>query len=421
MKYLINSFLFLIFFSNSLVAQVPPRDTAWGSWPHQAWYDGLLRAPVVEGLSQEIIILPNRQPFCYDKQIKVKMQAAGRVAEQCLYLNTTEGHVGYCLPSVTGGNICDIKPETKEFVFFIIGMKGNVYKYNNTEKNGTIHHWVSTGNSQTYQYQMAAGSGDSAVLHKKSETRMYCNDKIKAKAYKFDGSNMVWWLFGKNFPEKLLWKKYMGNFGVGYLQTDAGLYMILEMEDGTGNNYKITSAETVNTCFDPTAFQVMEDEMYRKRREALDKEQQKIERDEAAAQRSNECVSEKMEQISYRKELLRKQNQNLEQSQVGNAYQDVSTQNAMQGMMDPGIMIRQSIFDTKINICKTQKRMDETTNTSSKAKYQEKLSCLQQQLGSMQATSAQMDALDIQYADNPGMRQMEKSKLMMRNMPRGCN
>jgi hypothetical protein len=291
----------------------------------------------------------------------------------------------------------------------------------NTIKKNIIQHWVSTGNSQTYLYQGPAGSGDSSVLHKKSETRMYCNDKIKAKAYKFDGSSMVWWLFGKEFPEKLLWKKYMGNFGVGYLATDKGLYMIMEMEDGRGNTYKITSAEKVNTCFDPTPFQVMEDEFYTKRRAELDREQQKIERDEAAAQRSNECVSEKMEQINFRKQTLQKQNENLEQSRIGNAYQDVSTQNAMVGMMDPGMMIKQSIYDTKISICKTQKTIDETRSDNTRQRATEKLSCLQQQLGTLQATSSQMDALDVQYADNPGMKYAEKSKLMMRNMPRGCN
>jgi hypothetical protein len=424
MKHLICSFLSFILIVNCLVAQDPPRrDTIWGDWPNQPYYNDILQAPVVTGETQEIIILPNRQVFCYDKQIQVKMQVGSSAVEQCLYLNTTEGHVGYCPPYRSGsGNVCDINPNDKDFSFFIIGMKGNIYKYNNTEKNGNIQHWVSTGNSQTYLYRGPAGSGgDSAVLHKKSETRMYCNNKIKGKAYKFDGSSTVWYLFGQDYPEKLIWKKYMGNFGIGYLSTNHGLYMLMEMEDGRGNSYKVTSAEKVNTCFDPQPFHMMEDELYTKRRAELDREQIKIDQDEAAAQRSGECVSEQMAAIGFRREQLQKQSENLEQSRIGNMYQDKPTQNAMIGMMDQTSVVQQSILSTKVSICKTQKAMDETTSASSRAHYQERLSCLQESVTSLQTLLSQMQALDVQYADNPGMRMAEKSRLYMRNLPRGCN
>lgn len=420
-KYLL---FFTLFVYTQTMAQPPGHtDTIWGGFANQHYYDGILQAPVVTGGTTAVTIVPNRAEFCFDKKIKIKSTVRGRLVEQCLYLDTKKGLTAYLMPErVAGGDMCDIKPDDEKFIFSIIGLKGNVYTYKNQRKKDVMLHWVTTGNSQTYLYQSPTPAGAETVeLHKKIERRDYCNGKIKATCYKADGAAAPeLFLFGKTYPAniKVSSNKYIGNFGIGYQNTDRGLFIIMEM-NASSYDCKITDIEDVNICFDPTPFQIMEDEYVSKQTEALTKEREKISRDEAKAQSAEYCVSEKMAVINFRKENLRKQEENLGQSQRGNTYQNQTTQKAMIGMMDPLISVQGSILETKVSICNTNENMSRRPGDSQS--YQEKISCLNSQLTRLISAEAEMKAKDIQYASSPGQAFAEKSKILLRAMSGGCN
>jgi len=89
MKYfglIIAKFLLIV---NFVIAQDPPRrDTAWGDWPDQPYYNGVLSAPVVVGESVAEIISPAGQKLCFDKKVRIKSMISSGAVEQCMYINT---------------------------------------------------------------------------------------------------------------------------------------------------------------------------------------------------------------------------------------------------------------------------------------------------------------------------------------------
>jgi len=102
------------------------RDTV----PFGQWKEEITRVPVLTGGSQPIIIVPNRQQYCFDKQLYLKMQVGRMDAEQSIYLDTHNGLTGI-LPPSRGGAVLDIMPEIEHFNFTVMSMKGNVYIYKN--------------------------------------------------------------------------------------------------------------------------------------------------------------------------------------------------------------------------------------------------------------------------------------------------
>lgn len=406
-----------MFIFNSAFSQDPPRDTAWGSWPHQEYYDGILDAPVVSGGTTAVAITPTGQKLCFDKRLTIKTLTGSGPVEQCMYLNTKEGYVGI-LPPERGGPMCDIKTDDPKFTLFVLGLKGNAYTFRNTKKNEGIEHWVSTGNTQTHQYSMLGGG---ATLHKKTERRGYCGDKIKTWAYKHDNpSSPVFFLFGKTFPDEIAVSstKFIGSFGVGYQFTDKGLFIIMEMESGS-YGCKITDLEEVNICFDPAPFKIAEDEFYNNMQTSLQREREKIARDEASAS-GGDCSSEKMAVVNFRKEQVRLQEERMYTAQQGNIYQDFASQQAMAQMMDHVAMAKQYILENEVKICLAQKRLERTSSQSSRERYQQRISCLNRQIAEMRSLQGQLEALDVQYASEPGRAFAEKSKKFMQGMPSGC-
>lgn len=432
MKYFGLLIIQFLLIGNFVIAQDPPhRDTAWGDWPDQPYYNGILSAPVVIGETVAETITPTGQKLCFDKKVRIKSMISSGPVEQCMYINTVKGYIGI-IPPQRGGSgpeLCDIKTDDPKFLFYVLGLKGNVYTFKNAEKNGTIEHWVTTGNTQAHQANLTGPPGNYTV-HKKSERRGYCGDKIKTWAYKYDNprlndsvgqaSSPVYFLFGKTFPEEInvSSNKYIGNFGVGYQFTDKGLYIIMEMESGS-YGCKITELEEVSVCFDPVPFKIAEDDFFLKASAGIQKERDKIARDEARV--GDDCVSQKMAVIEFRKEQVRLQEARLYTSQQGNIYQDPVAQQAMAQMMDHAAMTKQMILDNEVKICQAERRLSQTSNQSSRDRYQQRISCLGSQNSQLRSLEAQLKALDIQYASEPGKAFAEKSKKFMQGLPRTCD
>ncbi|MEI2738542.1 MAG: hypothetical protein V9F01_07140 [Chitinophagaceae bacterium] len=417
-----NFFLLMIFSAaviKTALAQDTPRDTVWGDWPQQEYYNSILDAPVVTGEATAVTITPTGQKLCFDKRVKIKSILSSGPVEQCMYINTRDGYIGLLPPSRTGGDLCDIKTEDERFNFLVIGLKGNAYTFKNTRKNGRIEHFVSTGNTQAHQLTMPSNSLQ--TIHKKTERRDYCGDKIKTWAYKHDNpTSPVYFIFGKQFPDEIniSTSKYIGYSGVGYQFTDKGLFIIMEMESSSFT-CKITELEEASICFDPAPFRIAEDEFYTQAFLSLQQERDKIAADEARAN-SGDCVSQKMAVINFRKEQLRMQGVRLTTSQQGNVYQDLATQQAMGQMLDHAAITKQMMLENEVKICQAERRVEQTSSETSRQRYQQRISCLRSQNGQLQNLEVQLKALDVQYASEPGKAFAEKSKLFMQQMPRAC-
>jgi len=366
--------------------------------------------PVLTGGSQPITIVPNRQQYCFDKQLYLKMKVGRLDAEQSIYLDTHNGLTGILPPSSHGGAVMEIMPEIENFNFTVMSMKGNVYMYKNQKGKNGIEHWVLTGNTQNFLYQSptATSPGSGAGLARKSERRGYCDNKISAIAYRYDGSPNTFYIYGDRFPERLHPLKYLGSFGVGYMYCQEGLYLVMEMNFGT-NYVRIGTMENVHNCFNPAPFQPQEDAFQARQQAQLQEERAATDRKQQEV--TGECTGEKQAIVDFKRAMNQKHEELLRKSQHGNLYQDSVAQRAMISMMDPLNSVRENILNVKLGICMSQQHGGN------------KVSCLNDQLSILQAVETRMMSLDQQYASQPARAQAEKSKIyweLMKTMPQ-CN
>jgi hypothetical protein len=369
----------------------------------------LMRAPVLTGQSQSAIIVPQRMEFCFNKEIDLKMQVGGRQLEQTTYLDVEKGLTGVLPPTLGGG--ADIMPELEHFNFTVMSMKGNIYIYKNNKGKNGIEHRVMTGNTQTYLYQSPErqAAGSAGPLVRKAENRSYCGGRIMAQAYKYDGGMSTWYLYGSRFPTELHTVKYLGAFGVGYLYCQEGVYLIMELS--FSNNFvRISDIYNMHTCFNPSEFVVMEDQMQSKAQEDLARERAKNEED--AAKVTGDCVAEKMAVINFKKAMTDKQAETLRKVQGGNMYNDTAAQRAMLSMNDLEDNCQLSILEVQQRICGARAEMvkypDRAVNLGNK------INCLNDQVRMLQDVLARMQAIDRQFpggGTNLARANMEKGRI----------
>lgn len=400
----------------SVFAQPPRRDTAFGSGPHAAYLRSVVRADVLEGRTEAATITPTGQKICFDKLMKVKSVTGRGTGVTCVYLDTRTGIIGYTPLKPGTDAACDIKQEDPNFVFSVIGLKGNVYNYHNNKKKNVIEHWVQTSNSATYQYEFIS-TGGNAPLRKKTERRDYCDGKIKAQLYKVDGKPTEWYLFGKQLPDEVLMqpKKFLGSMAVGYQYSDKGLFIIMQMV-GTGIDSKILSLEEVNVCFDPSPFKVFEDEQEQKMQQSIQREREKIAREEGKPEQYPGCQSKKATLLNYQKQSLNRQEQNMQQARTGNTMQDIRTQQAQANLMNYDDAIQTLIYETELKLCRAEQRMSQQPSEAN----QKKITCLQQSLAQQKQVQQRMQIINTQHRNEPGKQYAEKAKAMMGAM-RPCN
>lgn len=414
MKKLINTFACILTVL-TVTAQPPHRDTIGGGVSLTPWQREVLQVPVLLTPTNAKTFTPT-QKICFDKKIHAKATTGSSILEMYIFINTVDGIAGL----LTGkeGTLGDgnLNTEDPHFRFMMIGKKGNVYTYYNTKKKNVIEHYVQTGNSQTYLTVFRTGD-PSARLNKKTERNMFCGDKFKTWGYKAEGDAPVFHLFGGSYPVKLEAKDFIGYSGVGYLRADAGIYISCKMEKGSFFT-EMREFDDVSVCFDPALFKHAEQEMVTEATQKLQEQKEKLD----SKTFSGDCVAQKEALNNFKKEMVKKKQEQLQQTQRGNAYQDKNVQQAYANLTAPEDAIDEGMLDLDVKMCKLQEDISKASskgqNTSSR---QEKLQCYTSQKSSMQSAKTEMQALNTRYRNEPGKAYSEKMKIMGRVMTNGCN
>ncbi len=383
------------------------------------YLDKILDATVLAGTTEKEDITPTGQKICFDKKIKVKTNTLTGPAEICLFINTKIGLVAYSSLKAGATGNCDIKQDQPDFSLSIISLKGNLYTYQNIKKKNTVEHWMTTGNSNRFMYQYSSTASNS-MLYKKEESKTYCGGKIKAWAYKYEDRNEKWFLFGKSLPSAVVMQplKYLGNFGVGFQYTDKGLLLIMEVNSDVFTS-EIKSIEDVYICFDPAPFKVLEDERLNRSLTDITKKRERL-RSRITKIKTDDCESSELQVINYEIEALNRQEENVRQAAIGNLQQSYATQHAAtNSMINYDDVIQGSIYDTQLKICRTTQQLNKASGNN-RDSYQQRLSCLNDQLRSQIRTQQQFNQVNTQYPRDTGKRFAEKSKLYMQNL-KGCN
>ncbi len=382
------------------------------------WREALFFAPYVTGSHPAYDLFPNRQ-FIFDTKVIVRSSMEDNTTvDICMWLNTREGYMGILPPGRNGsGPVVEINPESPDFIFIVLGINGTAYRYyNSIGKNNILEKWVSTANTEMFVYEFPA-SFSSSTLQNSGEPRSYYDGQVTGvNAYMYVGSTTKLFLYGNRYPDRLHATRYFGNFGVGYLQTTEGTYLIFERQEFE-RFYKMKSIDPGAATFDARSYQVIENKYFTERTYDLEKERLKIIKDEARLNSGN-CISERTNYLDWRKRKWMQQKGNLILIISGNLFQSREAQQAMLGSMDPLLIIQESIHKTRVSLCNNQATLSRIPTDGTAAR---KIPCLQNTIIELQNQEAALRAIDERFASSPGQAFAEKSKYYMQHLPRGCD
>jgi hypothetical protein len=409
MKLILAIFFSCSLFTASSQRDTTRRDTSWSRSPHRPFLLSIMQAPVLEGRATAVTIVP-RERICFDKIFKLKTQTSIGAAEGCLFINTEKGLMASTPIKRGAAPPCDLNINRPDFGLVLIGLKGNTYNYFNAKKKDRLEHWVTTGNSENYQYQFIS-SAESIALTRRADSKLFIGGKAKAWAYKAEGRPETWWLFGKTEPERIMMtpKKFLGSYAVGYQYTDKGLFIIMQV---TAPNYsaEVTDIQDMDICFDPSSFKMFEEEQNTQMTASIRRQREKIAKEEAKQEQEPACQSKKTILLNYQKESLNRQEQNMQSARQGNLSQNVRTQQAQADLMNYDDAIQQMIYETELKLCRAQQRQSRNPSQST----QRKIDCLQNALATQQQTKQQFQQINTQYRNEPGKQYSEKARAMMR-------
>lgn len=421
----------LLFLLLSLLTVLPcfsqeedgPDSLFFSDSPHRPFLLSILQAPVLEGMSSPRTILPNESVRCYDKTITFKTNSESMQVSGCLFIDTEDGFLSFIPPKYDRNPECVIKDQEDDFNLTVIGLAGNVFNYANYRKDGVLQHIVSTGNSETFLYAYNS-TNESVSLRQTEEVKEFLDGKIKAQVYQVSGRDEKWFLFGKEFPPDLLFspKKYLGNFGIGYQQSDKGVYLIMQVT-GSGYDAEITDIKSEMNCFDSRQFIHMETAFFDNAVESINRSREKLEKKSQSLSPDDYCASLKERNIQYRQEMLTRQEGHLQTAKQGNLQQNTLAMQAMsQAMYNYEDLMQQQIYETELRICEQEKMLTFPANANSPGKVQRvraKIDCLELQKARQLETKQKIRELEMQSPNDPGQIP-KKGKLMMDAMLDSC-
>ncbi|MBA5246652.1 hypothetical protein H1R16_09780 [Marnyiella aurantia] len=212
----------------------------------------------------------NARPFryndklCFDYKVNYKGVFGGREVAGCFYINGETGAVlsfGFDSTKQAG---CSYDMNHLDFYAYIQTLKGNTYTYYNSAqreqgtRNTILKHYVRTGNTDD------SAPENMFTMKKftyKNEFREFAGNEFKGRKYvSLDGEISVFILTDSNFPEAFEGLKFLGAYGIGFLETSKGNFLVLGYEQGESRSETLSFKKVDGSdCFHPSAFRREED------------------------------------------------------------------------------------------------------------------------------------------------------------------
>lgn len=385
----------------------------------------IMRIPAFDRPESELIHITPQQRYTFNVEMDVELYFGGTSRFAGLFFNTRDGYIGFTRPRpVESVNV--LLPEIEDFDFTVISYKlGKIFMYHNQKASGDepIQHLVSTSNTENHDY-LEGNLMTSAPLTNKGYSENFCEGQYNATCYKQEGLPTTWFIYGDQFdghrpmPSEMQIQKYIGGWGIGFIQTSKGKFIIMEKSGNGPNVVRVKSISQVIETFDPSGFKLEEQSYYNKMEENFTNEATDIENDASKIANDDHCRSEQMAIINFRKENLERQQDSLHRSQSGNFLDNRGAQSAFLSQMNPINTIEGEILGTKLSICQSEYALEQH---SGDATLSQRVSCLQQLLSRLIQTKSQMEQIDREYPNIVEANGRKARLLMQVHAEAGCN
>lgn len=178
--------------------------------------------------------------------------------------------------------------------------------------------------------------------------------------------------------------------------------MVVENTSADGH-FKALNWQNGNYKFNTSDFASSEDEFYRDASASINNKIEKLTQKES---NSESCRDLEEELKRVKLENLNKSKAGLEQSKVGNLYDNPDAIAGLAQMGDLKPMMMESIIDNELQICELQHEEEMTVSK------QRKLNCLLDKRPELNRVYMQMEALEEEFEGQPAKIHHEKMKLL---------
>lgn len=364
------------------------------------------------------------EKICFDKRFHFISKTGARHYEGCFWIDTYGGITASKTFDQTGSPDCSFNISTKRFHLLLHGMKGNEYiYYNRMEKvratgREELRHYVQTGNTHVNPLERVL---ESKTLYKKMNAQEFIGNKYKALEYRTADGKSTLYLWGKNFPDEMNAYAYLGSFGLGYLKTDKGDFIIFKFIHGA-TEFSITNLEDLSSataCFDPTRFKVFEDNKVPNLIAESEQSNQRLDRELAkqqdrVANSNSPCATKKLELLQYKKQEEEKKERLLKQMKNQNKpYSDPATVNALAKEYSyiEGIKMERRQIEYDLCVLKTDVEKGRyKPGSESYAKAVQKIACWERKVAEYKTFEEDIKAIDERNRNNVPKASKEKGE-----------
>jgi|GEM_PF-1651288 hypothetical protein len=349
------------------------------------------------------------EKICFDQRFHFISKSGGRSYEGCFWVDTRGGITASKTFDLNGRDPnCSFDIRQKRFHLLVHGMKGNEYiYYNRMEKvratgQEELRHYVQTGNTHRNPLERVL---ENKILFKKMNAQEFIDNKYKALEYTTADGKSTLYLWGKNYPDEMNAYAYLGAFGLGYLKTNKGDFIIFKYVHGA-TEFSLTNMEdfsSSNACFDPTVFKVFEDTKINNLIAESEQSNQRLEREVArqqdrAANTNSPCAALKLEVLEYKKQEAEKKERLLKQMKNQNKpYSDPATVNALakEYSFIEGIKMERRQLEYDLCVLKTDVEKGRyKPGSESYAKAVQKIACWERKIAEYKTFEEDIKAID---------------------------
>lgn len=294
-----------------------------------------------------------------------------------LYINTTNGDIA----TITGkSGIADdgsFDIDDPKFRMTYYNPHGRVYNFFTRKKNGNIVRYMSSMNTEIVAYSGGIPF-ERTTAYRTGDGINPLPQNFAAHSFKASGNGVPTFILcggkPKTKPEKLLFKRFIGYSGIGYIKTDEGIFMVVKVKSSKGTftankwkneRHKITLSD----------FKHLEGEMYSDMAANNESETAKLENKTFSGNCSD--IENRINQLKI--EQKKKEKKNIEEMSRGNTVTDANVRNAMKGMYgDPVEQLEIDEMAVELKLCKwEQKRVKTDYDHQKKACYMEEKARIQ--------------------------------------------
>lgn len=295
-----------------------------------------------------------------------------------LYINTSNGDIATITGKVGNADDGSFDIDDPDFRLIYYNPHGRVYNFFTRKKNGKIVRYMSSMNTEIVAY-----SGDipfeRTTVYRTGDGINPLPQNFAAHSFKASGSSVPTFILcggkPKTKPNKLLFKRFIGYSGIGYIKTDEGVFMVVKVKSSKGT---ITANKWKNERHKITLsdFKHIESEMYTDMAANNASQTAKLENKTFSGNCSD--IESRINQLKI--EQKKKEKKNIEEMSRGNAVTDANVRSAMKGMYgDPVELLEIDELSVELKLCKWEQiRVKTDSDHQKKACYMEEKARIQQ-------------------------------------------